>query len=110
MTQQRAELVERLRSALAGREAVREVAMFGGRAFMVDGAMVVSALRSGDLLVRVDPDRGGGVVALPGATRAEMGAGRSMGPGWVSVAADAIADEAGLGFWLGVALDRPRRG
>lgn len=32
MTQQRAELVERLREVLAGREAVREVAMFGGRA------------------------------------------------------------------------------
>lgn len=78
--------------------------MFGGLSFMVNEKMVVSVLRDGDLLVRVDPGRNEELVALPGAGQAEMGAGRTMGPGWIHVAGDAIATEERLSFWIAVAL------
>jgi TfoX/Sxy family transcriptional regulator of competence genes len=105
MLQQQAALVERLRAMLANQSSIREVSMFGGRAFMVNDKMIASALRDGDLLVRVAQERDGELVELPGATRAEMGTGRSMGPGWVSVSADSITNDERLSFWVGVALE-----
>lgn len=100
-------LPERLRALLAD-EAVREVSMFGARAFMVDGAMVVAAHGDGSLLVRVDPERSAELLDRPGAAQAEMGVGRSMGPSWVTVAADALVGE-GLDYWLGAAMEFRRR-
>ncbi|UNX55425.1 TfoX/Sxy family protein [Georgenia sp. TF02-10] len=102
------ELVERLRALLSGEPSVREVPMFGGRSFMVNEKMVVSALKGGGLLVRVAAERDDELVRVPGASRAEMGAGRSMGPGWISVAAESVAGEEGLSFWLGTALEHNR--
>lgn len=107
MTQQ-TDLIERLRSLLGKEPSTREVAMFGGRSFMVNGKMVVSALKDGDLLVRIDAERHDALTRQPGATQAEMGAGRSMGPGWVAVSAAAIAGDDGLSFWLDAALDYNR--
>lgn len=104
MTQQ-TDLIERLRSLLGKEPSTREVSMFGGRSFMVNGKMVVSALKDGDLLVRVDAERHDALTRQPGATQAEMGAGRSMGPGWVAVSAAAIFSHDGLSFWLDAALD-----
>ncbi|WP_251152764.1 TfoX/Sxy family protein [Cellulosimicrobium sp. Marseille-Q4280] len=106
-TAARDELVGRLRVLLADEPSVREVSMFGGRSFMVDDALVVSALRGGDLLVRVDARRHDELVARPGAAQAEMGAGRDMGPGWVAVDATAVAGD-GLSSWLGVTLEHHR--
>lgn len=103
MTPEQSDLVDRLRRILA-EEAVREVAMFGGRSFMVDERIAVSALKSGGLLVRVDADRHEELLDRPGAEQAEMGAGRTMGPGWIEVDAAAIADEVGLSMWVDVAL------
>ena len=98
------ELIERLRGLLRPESAeeeiaVREVSMFGGRSFMVNDRLLVSALRTGDLLVRVDPTRYDELIAR-GAAQAEMGAGRSMGPGWLAVSADAVTDDEELAFWL----------
>lgn len=104
MTQQ-TDLIERLRALLAEEPSTREVSMFGGRSFMVNDKMVVSALKGGDLLVRIDAERHDALTRQPGATQAEMGAGRSMGPGWIAVSAAAIASEDGLSFWLDAALD-----
>lgn len=104
MTQQ-SELIERLRALLADEPSVREVSMFGGRSFMVNDKLAASALKEGDILVRVVASRHEELIAHPGATQAEMGAGRSMGPGWISVSAASIAHDAGLSFWLDVALD-----
>ena len=100
MTAEQAQLAQRLRILLAGEPSMREVSMFGGLAFMVNNTMLVSAGRTGDLLVRVDPERDAELRALPGAARAEMGAGRSMGVGWITAAADSIASDAQLAFWL----------
>ncbi|MGO1509428.1 MAG: TfoX/Sxy family protein [Actinomycetaceae bacterium] len=108
MTAARTALVERLRAHLAHEPTTREQPMFGGVAVLVRDEMVVSAGKDGSLLVRVaradDPD----LVALPGARRAEMGTGRSMGPGWITVAASALADDAGLTAWVARAMERNR--
>lgn len=104
----RDELVERLREQLAQAPVTREIAMFGGRAFMVDEKMAVCALKGGDLLVRVDADEHEALLARPGAESAEMGVGRTMGPGWIAVTAASIDDDQALAFWCGKALDYNR--
>ncbi len=98
-------LIERVRDLLADEPVTREVSMFGGRAFMVNEKMIVSALKDGGLLVRVASDRHDELLTRPGAAQAEMGAGRDMGPGWIEVAAPTITDDAGLAFWVGIALE-----
>lgn len=103
-----AELIERVRQLLATENLTREVSMFGGRAFMVDEKMVVSASQDGSLLVRVPADEHALLLQRPGAAQAEMGTGRTMGPGWISVADTALADDRGLAFWIDVAM-RHRR-
>ncbi|GEK79270.1 TfoX/Sxy family protein [Agrococcus baldri] len=106
MPEPQAALVERVRARLAD-EPTREVAMFGGRAFMVRGAMAVSAWRDGSLLVRVADDAGPALQQRPGAAQALMGE-RDMGPGWLTVDAEALADEPALTTWIGIALDHNR--
>lgn len=104
MTQQ-TDLIERLRTQLAAEASTREVSMFGGRSFMVNDKMVVSALKDGDLLVRVDAERHSELTQQSGARQAEMGAGRDMGPGWIAVSAASIASDDRLSFWLDAALN-----
>jgi len=99
-----ADLAERVRALLAEQPATREVSMFGGRAFLVNDRIVVSAQRTGELLVRVPEERHEELTARPGARQAVMGADRDMGPGWVTVSAASVAGEA-LSFWLWVALE-----
>lgn len=101
---ERADLADRIRVALSGR-VVEEKRMFGTRAFMVDGKLLVCAWGEGALLARVDPARYDELTALPGVEQAFMGPGRSMGPSWLSVAAEAVADDDGLTFWIDAALD-----
>lgn len=108
MTPEQVDLIERLRALLADEPVVREVSMFGGRSFMVNEKMIVSALKDGGLLVRVDADRHQQLLGRPGAIQAEMGAGRDMGPGWIEVEADAIRDDEPLSEWLGIAMDYNR--
>lgn len=105
MTDARAALVERVRMRLPDGPSVREVSMFGGRSVMVDDRMVVSALRDGDLLVRVAARRHDELLEIDGASPAEMGAGRVMGPGWIAVAAASIASDERLSFWIDVAME-----
>lgn len=99
------ELAERVRDALAGKPSVREVRMFGGLAFMVNERMVVSVGSDDDLLVRADPEGADNLLAIEGARPAEMGAGRAMGNGWISVTEEAIAADENFDFWIGVALE-----
>lgn len=99
-----ATLTDRVRAALADEDDVREVRMFGGLSFMVRGAMLVAVRGDESLLARVDPERGDELASRPGASRAEMGAGRDMGPGWIHVAAEAL-DADDLTFWLSAARE-----
>ncbi|MFC5061641.1 TfoX/Sxy family protein [Actinomycetospora atypica] len=82
----------------------REKAMFGGLSFMVDDKMLLNVRRGGDLLVRVDPERSEKLVAEHGVAVAEMGAGRSMGPSWLTVPAEQFAGDEQLRVWLDEAL------
>lgn len=102
------ELIERIRGLLAGESVMREVSMFGGRSFMVNDKMIVSALKSGALLVRVAADQHEELLGRPGAAQAEMGAGRDMGPGWIEVDAASISDGGNLSSWLEIALAHNR--
>lgn len=100
-----AELADRVRAGLSGHGHVREIAMFGGLAFMVEDRMVLCVSAGGGaLLVRVGADRDAELVTRPGAQRAEMGQGRSMGEGWIAVDDDAVQSADELASWLDVAL------
>lgn len=97
------ELVDRVRALLPD-QATREVRMFGVVAVMLEDSMAVAAHQDGSLLVRVDPAEDADLLRDPHASRAEMGAGRSMGPGWIRVDASALRDEHGLRSWLNCAI------
>ena len=97
-------LAERVRALLPPGRPVREVAMFGGLSFMVDGAMAVAAGRGGGLLVRTDPARHDELLGVPGAEPAVMGTDRPMGPGWITVNPEGLATDEQVAFWIGVGL------
>lgn len=101
MTAQRS-LVERVRHALRD-SSPREVPMFGGVSFMVEGRMVVAARREGALLLRIDPSTAAELLARCGARPALMGTDRPMGDGWISVEPAAL-EGTGLDSWLAPAL------
>ena len=93
------ELVDRVRTLLPGRP-LREVRMFGVVAVMVDDAMAVGVHKDGSLLVRVDPAEDAQLLESPDASRAEMGAGRSMGEGWIRVESNALHSDSTLHHWV----------
>ena len=108
MTPEQRVLVQRVRDLVDDEPDVREVSMFGGRAIMVNDKMLVSAGGNGDLLVRVAADRHETLLTVPGAEQAQMGTGRDMGPGWITVAPEAVADDNRLAFWVDVAMTHNR--
>jgi hypothetical protein avisC_04022 len=108
MTPEQHHLVQRVRALVDDEPDVREVSMFGGRAIMVNDKMVVSAGKTGDLLVRVAAGRHEALLGEPGAAQARMGAGRGMGPGWITVAPEAVAADGRLAFWVEVAMRHNR--
>ena len=75
---------------------------------MVNDKMIVSAGKTGDLLVRVAADRHETLLGEPGAEQAQMGAGREMGAGWITVAPEGIADDGRLTFWVDMAMRHNR--
>ena len=103
-------LLVRLRKLLHDEPISREVTMFGARAIMVRGKMLCCARKDGNLLAHIDPAADAEMSQQPGASPAEMGPGREMGPGWLHVAAGSIADDDRLQFWLDacLALNRAR--
>lgn len=101
-------LVDRIRTLIADEPVVREVSMFGGRSIMVNEKMIVSALKDGGILVRVDADRHDELLRGPGSIQAQMGPGREMGPGWIEISAAAISDDENLASWIGIAMDDNR--
>ncbi|MGP9489996.1 TfoX/Sxy family protein [Glutamicibacter sp. AOP12-B1-11] len=98
-------LIERIREKLAGEPVLREVSMFGGHSFMVNEKLLVGALKEGALLVHVAPANHTELLLSPGAGQAEMGTGRSMGPGWIQVDAASLEKDEALASWLGTALE-----
>ena len=97
--------VERIRESLDDHRPIREKKMFGALCFMVREKMAVCVQPDGGLLVRVNPQRSEELLARPGASQAEMGAGRSMGTSWISVAALGAATQEAVHSWVDVALE-----
>jgi TfoX/Sxy family transcriptional regulator of competence genes len=94
------DLAAGVRAALAGAGAIREVKMFGGIGFLLNGNMVAGASKRG-LLVRVGKDRQQAALARPGARPMVM-RGRTM-EGYIYVDPPALTDRA-VRAWLHLAL------
>ena len=99
------DLAERIRCSLSGCGEIREVKMFGGLAFLQDDRMVVCVSSDGGLLARIAPERDPELICRPGARRAEMGKGRSMGTGWIAVDRLQLDSAEELRFWMDACLD-----
>ncbi len=78
--------------------------MFGSRAFLLDGRILVGARKGGVLLVRVSEESGAALALRPGVTPARMGA-KTMSPRWLDVDASVVVDDAELVFWLDAARE-----
>ncbi len=94
------ELQASVRGALSGEDAVREVRMFGGIGFMLNGNLIAGASARG-LLVRVGRDREPRALVKPGARRMRM-RGRTL-EGWIYVDAPTLSARA-VHAWMRVAL------
>jgi hypothetical protein len=92
------ELAARIRHLIGDEPGLREQKMFGGLAFLVGGNMAIAASGGGGILVRVDPDDSGVLVATTGATVMEM-RGRPMS-GWLRVASDQVGTDDELAPWV----------
>ena len=95
------ELAASVRAALAGAGDIREVRMFGGIGFMLNGNLVAAASRRG-LLLRVGKDRQAEALAQSGARPMVM-RGRTM-EGYVYVDPPALNMRA-VRKWLRLAVD-----
>ena len=94
------DLASRVRAALHGVEALREVKMFGGVGFMVNGNLLAGASKRG-LLLRVGRERQDEALAQAGIRPMEM-RGRRM-EGYVYADPSPRSDDA-IRAWLGEAL------
>jgi TfoX/Sxy family transcriptional regulator of competence genes len=93
------DLTARLRSALGRSGVIREVKMFGGICFLLNGNMIAGSSPRG-LLVRVGKDQHAEALRRPGAGAMEMG-GRVM-EGYVRVDPAAL-DDTSLQDWVELA-------
>lgn len=98
------ELADRVRALLMSEPGLEEKRMFGTRAFLLDGRILVGARKQGVLLVRVTEEKGSALLAETGVAIAVMGA-KTMGPSWLDVAPTAIATDEDLMFWIDAARE-----
>jgi TfoX/Sxy family transcriptional regulator of competence genes len=91
-------LAQRVRKLIGNEPDVTEKKMFGGLAFLVNGNMAVGASGQGGLLVRVDPEESGSLVAGTAAYPMEM-RGREMA-GWLRVGSDDVQGDDDLAAWV----------
>jgi hypothetical protein len=93
-------LEELVREHLGVEPGLVETAMFGGRAWLLDGALLCAASAKG-LMVRLGKGQDGWALEQSGVTR--MSAGHPMA-GWVRADADAYGDDALRDALLNAAL------
>lgn len=92
------DLADRIRELVGGGPDVSEKKMFGGLAFLVSGHMAVAASGQGGILVRVDPEESGSLVAKTKAYPMVM-RGREMG-GWLRVDGEHVRTKPQLAKWV----------
>ncbi len=91
-------LADRIRALMTDEQAVTEMRMFGGLAFLINGHMAVAASGQGGLLVPVDPDESDTLVDGSSAEPMVM-RGRPMS-GWLRVPAADVQSEPELERWV----------
>jgi TfoX N-terminal domain len=99
-------LAGRIRDLIGPDPELTEKKMFGGLAFLIRGHMAISASGQGGVLVHVDPERTGELIATTAATVAVM-QGREM-DGWLRVSADNVATDADLSPWVEIGVGHAR--
>lgn len=92
------ELADRIRELVGSESGLTEKRMFGGLAFLLGGNMAVAASGQGGLLVRVDPEQSGKLVATTNARLMEM-RGRPM-KGWLRVDPEDLRTKRQLTGWV----------
>ncbi len=96
------ELADRIRSVLAGHEAITEKKMFGGLSFMLGGRMCCGVIKD-DLVVRVGADSYDAFLAEPHARPMDF-TGRPLK--WmVYVGPEGYQTDESLGKWVNRAVD-----
>ena len=95
-------LAERVRVALGRATGVTEKQMFGGIAFMRDGAMLIGVNRD-DLIVRCAKEETDTHLKRKGVRVFDLSGGRPM-KGWLLVGAGATGADSGLREWIDFAL------
>ena len=100
-------LAERVRRALAGTKGLTEKKMFGGIAFLVDGAMCIGVDKD-DLIVRCAKDETEALLAKEGVREFDLSGGRPM-KGWLLVGPQATRTAAGFKAWVGFARDQGQK-
>lgn len=95
------DLTARIRALVALDPRIAEKRMFGGICFLLDGRILVSARRTGSLLVQCGAAAAAGVMGEPGVAYMMM-RGRRM-PNFIDVAADRIETDDDLRRWIDLA-------
>ncbi len=95
-------LAEKVRRALAGTEGLTEKKMFGGIAFLVNGAMCLGVDKD-DLIVRCEKNETEKLLAKKGVREFDLSGGRPM-KGWLLVGAEATGTPTDFEAWIGFAL------
>lgn len=103
-------LAQRIRERLESIPSYREVKMFGGLSFMLDGHIVACASRNGGMMVCCSPQDEARLLAEapPGeaeATRIGNRHQQKKSRGWITVNAAALAREGVFDRWLDLAVD-----
>jgi TfoX/Sxy family transcriptional regulator of competence genes len=92
------EVARRVGDLLGDRPDVKQVRMFGGLAWLVNGNMAVVVRGQGGLLVRIDPAEHDAMLEQAGTGTMVM-RGRPM-RGWITVTPQACATRSGLATWV----------
>lgn len=95
-------LADRIRDHFAPLPGLSERKMFGGRAFLLDGNMIVSAMKNGALLARVGKDAYPAALSRLGCHPMAMGE-KTMS-GFVAVDGEALESDDALAAWLNECL------
>jgi hypothetical protein len=94
-------LAQRVRALFEARSDVDERRMFGGIGFLIAGNMCCS-VHGDELILRLEPDEAGRLVAAESCARPFDVTGRPM-RGWLFVSPDGTAEEADLEPWVRLA-------
>lgn len=99
-------LAEKVRRALAGTKGLTEKKMFGGIAFLVDGAMCIGVDKD-DLIVRCTKEETDALLEKKGVREFDLSGGKPM-KGWLLVGPEATGTAAGFHAWIHFARDRAK--